>query len=220
MNKILIIVITLVFLVIPTVSAVNWTYYDQYTAPNISLPCTDYFGMPCNSTIFCNITLINYPNGTNLVQNISINHTADGFYNYQTHINLSDLGDYPCQYTCWDAAANQDTDTCNFTIAEPWKSLTLMLVILFIGLAFILTFYSIKLEEEHIFLKLIFFFALFPLLLIMISSLGIMMPTEIKGYASTAFMIVIFTAFFSFIYFFISFIYASINNKKIKLEEE
>ena len=93
----------------------------------------------------------------------------------------------------------------------------LALIVGFVGIAGVLTYLSIKLDEEHFFLKLLFLFVTFLTFILALSSIKelvmineILIPVNALYFMSLIMIILMFT------YFSVYFIYTTIKNNKLK----
>jgi len=97
----------------------------------------------------------------------------------------------------------------------------LALIVGFVGIAGVLTYLSIKLDEEHFFLKLLFLFVTFFTFIIALSSIKeVVMISEILIPLNALYFMSLIITILMFTYFSIYFIYTTIKNKKLKADME
>jgi len=97
----------------------------------------------------------------------------------------------------------------------------LALIVGFVGIAGVLTYLSIKLDEEHFFLKLLFLFVTFITFIIALSSIKeVVMINEILIPVNALYFISLIMTILMFTYFSVYFIYTAVKNNKLKQDVE
>ena len=97
----------------------------------------------------------------------------------------------------------------------------LALIVGFVGIAGVLTYLSIKLDEEHFFLKLLFLFVAFITFILALSSIKeVVMINEILIPVNALYFISLIMTILMFTYFSVYFIYTAVKNNKLKQDVE
>jgi len=117
-----------IFMLIATIISVraetenNLLTFQNNTAPELKVLCSDINGNPCNSATTCSLT-VNYPNNSLIVENVAMGYLSNGTFNYTLPV-LTVVGDYNVAVAkCSDVTQKyNDSVPINFRIVDTLQS--------------------------------------------------------------------------------------------------
>ena len=167
MNKTILLGIVLVLLVLPFVSGNEASYhFEKDTTTDLKVPCVTETNTYCADSTTCTIT-VNYPNGSNLINNASMNFT-DSYFNFTLNSSaINTNGLYFAAVNCIGESDNGFT-TFYFRVTETGKEVTddgtfsgIMIGVVLLGITLLFSWLSVAYKENRpwqIFFFLFFFF--------------------------------------------------------------